>query len=128
MAEALAKYKAAHLNVKSSGVFASEGSCASENTMKALEENGIQLNHSSQALTKELVEWADYIFTMTTSHKQLVGSSFPIALDKTFTLKEYGGYQNHDVLDPFGGALEVYRETYKELDEAIVNMLKKIDK
>jgi protein arginine phosphatase len=126
MAEALAKHKAPDLHVQSAGVFAAVGSPASMNTVKALEENGIGIDHKSKQITKELVDWADLIFTMTTSHKQLVGEHFPSVLDKLFTIKEYTDFLNHDVVDPYGGPMEEYKQTYKELDEAIDVLIKKI--
>ncbi|MFD1735166.1 low molecular weight protein arginine phosphatase [Bacillus salitolerans] len=128
MAEALTRHKDPHVEVQSAGVFASAGSPASTNTELVLKEKNIEINHSSKQLSKELIDWADYIFTMTTSHKQLVGERFPEALDKTFTLKEYSELPLHDVADPFGGPLEWYKQTFEELDEALDIALKKIDR
>jgi protein-tyrosine phosphatase len=128
MAEALLKNKTTKVNVKSAGVFAADGSPASTNTTEALQENGIQIQHASQLLTQELVDWATCILTMTLSHKQLVLDRFPHAVEKTFTIKEYVTNLQGDVFDPYGGPLSIYKKTYVELDELVEGLLKKFGK
>ncbi len=128
MAEAIAKQHAQEMNIKSAGVFAADGSPASTNTVEVLTEKGITIDHSAKLLTKELVDWANYIFTMTHSHKQLVMKQFPDSLPKVYTLKEFSLNQLGDVVDPFGGPIEVYRETYQELNESIQALVKQLEK
>jgi len=124
IAESLLKYmNIPEVEVKSAGIFAIDGSEASTNTKIVLDEHGIPHNHKSAMLTDELVEWADFILTMTMGHKSTVLTMFPNAQDKTFTLKEFAkidGYQ--DVADPYGGPVDVYRYSFKEIKEAIENI------
>ncbi|SET23880.1 protein-tyrosine phosphatase [Salinibacillus kushneri] len=89
MAEALLKHKSKDIQVKSAGLFAGKGAPASTQTREVLSENGINLNHQSQPLTPQLVEWADLILTMTSNHKQSIIMQYSEAEDKVFTLKEY---------------------------------------
>lgn len=126
MAEAIVRHKLKDIQVKSAGVFAADGSPASANTVEALREEGISINHSSQLLTEALVNWADYIFTMTNSHKQLVVDRFPQATSKTYTIKEFAEGSNGDVMDPYGGSLSIYKETYKELTVMIDGLIDKL--
>ncbi|MBM7585248.1 protein-tyrosine phosphatase [Bacillus pakistanensis] len=126
MAEALLKNKnASKFEVKSAGVFAKNGQPATNYTKEVLKENDIIHEHVSRLLSLEDIEWATHIFTMTTGHKTTIGNVFPQALDKTFTLKEFVHDLDEDVVDPFGGTVEVYRKTYRELDELICKLIEK---
>ena len=108
MAEAILKsMQIPGVEVRSAGVFAIDGSDASINTRKVLEEKEISHSHRSSMLTPELVEWATYILTMTSGHKQTVISMYP-EWGGTFTLKEFAGAsENLDINDPFGGSIEI---------------------
>ncbi|WP_419893044.1 low molecular weight protein arginine phosphatase [Oceanobacillus kimchii] len=177
MAEGLLKSKMPKLNVKSAGTTAMNHSPASNHTTQALSEKGIDMHHYSQSVSEELIEWADIVLTMTTSHKQSLIIQFPEQQDKYFTLKEYvseadkeiweqiqkayadleekralfihnhqdmmNNFQlhqsvskefqkeineiqrleskliNYDISDPFGGGLELYRNTMKEIEDCI---------
>jgi len=117
------------MEVKSAGVFAMDGSDASENTKAVLFEKGISIDHSSSQLTEELVNWATYILTMTKSHKELVIHHFPHAKDKTYTLTEFVAEKegdHADIGDPFGGSVEIYRQTREELSEKIQKLMIKL--
>jgi protein arginine phosphatase len=115
------------VEVKSAGTFASDGSEASTNTKMVLEEKGIPHNHKSSMLSEELVKWADHILTMTEGHKTTVINLFPQAQVKVFTLKEFAGMDGQqDVADPYGGPVEVYRETYEEIKDAIDTIAEKL--
>ncbi len=131
MAEAILRsMNVENIDVRSAGVFAANGSDASTHAKKVLEMNDINHRHQSKLLTKEALDWADYIFTMTNSHKQSIVSQIPQAVEKTFTLKEFvkeDGY-DLDVLDPFGGTLEIYQATYKELSDLIQQLVIKLEK
>jgi protein arginine phosphatase len=121
MAEALLRDRnIPGVQIKSAGTYASQGTGASTNTKKVLDENGILHNHKSSFLTEDIVEWADIILTMTYGHKTTVISIFPRAQSKTYTLKEFANIDGAtDIADPFGGGVEVYRETYEEINEAM---------
>lgn len=106
---------------KSVGIFAAEGEAVAYHSIQILKEQGIDLQHQSAQITEEHVDWAELILTMTASHKAMVLSQYPKATDKTFTIKEYVDKQatNIDVLDPYGGDLQVYHSTYTELNDLI---------
>jgi protein-tyrosine-phosphatase len=111
MAASILQEKKPDWIVQSAGLFASSGAPASAGTKTVLLEKGIDLQHVSTQLTEELAEWADVILTMTDSHKQMINLHFPHLKGKTYTLKGAEG----DVIDPFGGSVDIYRQTYDEL-------------
>ncbi|MEI7025731.1 low molecular weight protein arginine phosphatase [Paenibacillus sp. y28] len=77
------------LEVRSAGVAAVSGGPASRHSQTVMKERGLPSEHQSQALSRELVEWADMVLTMTMGHKQRIVQLFPGAVDKVHTLKEY---------------------------------------
>ncbi|HAQ07098.1 MAG TPA: low molecular weight protein arginine phosphatase [Bacillus bacterium] len=128
MAEAILKSKQVPgVEVKSAGVYAVNGADASINAKIVLEENRIIHDHRSASLTKEDVEWASLILTMTEGHKAVLLDQYPEASDKIFTLKEYAEEnQNPDIADPFGGNQQIYHQSFLEIKENIEKILKKI--
>ncbi|PFP30961.1 protein-tyrosine-phosphatase [Bacillus sp. AFS073361] len=128
MAEAILKNKQMdEIEVRSAGIYAANGSEASTHAKKVLEDNGIAHNHRSSLLTGVEVNWADLILTMTSSHKMAILQQYPEVGHKVFTLKEYSGEGfNSDVVDPYGGSLAMYEQTFRELDELIDKAIGKL--
>ena len=130
MAEALLRYFAAEkpaleLSIKSAGTAAFDNQTASKNAILALREMCIDLtNHRSQTVTAALVDEADWVLTMTNSHKQQLLSLKPDASNKIFTLSEFT-FQNStkNISDPFGGNLDTYIECRNEITEYIMKLL-----
>jgi protein-tyrosine-phosphatase len=94
MAEALLRKKADEWNlsieVKSAGVSALPGSAASPPAVEVLKEKGIDHSiHRSRPISKELLDWADVVLTMTRNHRQWLIHSYPEMVDKAHTLKEW---------------------------------------
>lgn len=114
------------VEVKSAGVFAMPGSEASSQAREVLKEKGLPAEHRSSQVSDQLVEWADYIFTMTAQHKMLLENSYPQSMGKTYTLKGFAE-QSGEVSDPYGGSVATYRETFEELQEVIESIVKKIN-
>ena len=109
--------------IESAGLFAEVGQPATENAIKALAEMGIDLTfHQTKPLTEELIEKSDLTLTMTGAHKELLK---PMAGGDVYTLKEYAGGSG-DISDPYGGDLEEYEETAREIYDALVDVAEKI--
>lgn len=133
MAEAIAAEgirKDAALNgrvvVGSAGIFAAGRQDMSGNAKAALEALGIPyLQHKSQPLTAELGREADLILCMQQGHKDAVERMQPVALGKTFVLKEFAGLEG-DITDPYGGDLDVYLDSAKDILEAVSKALSRI--
>ncbi|MDQ0232137.1 low molecular weight protein arginine phosphatase [Metabacillus malikii] len=134
MAEALLRHmkSSSQIEVKSAGVFAMDGYEASPNAIEALSEKGISCSHQSSSLSKDLVDWATIILTMTNGHKQSVIDYYPEAGRKTFTLSEYvrkdDSEQIQDISDPYGGSLANYRKTLSDLEGYIEELIEKLEK
>lgn len=134
MAEALARSMASErglpLEVRSAGIAAAEGFPASPHAQEALAEAGINLRHSSRPLSEEDLKWANLVLTMTMAHKRFLWEQHPDYQDKVFALKEWvdqeGEPENWDVADPFGGDLEIYRQTARELEDLVRRMLDRL--
>jgi len=125
MAEAiLTSMKLENVEVRSAGIYALEGGEMSENAKSVLEAEQILVNHRSSMVSKDDLQWADLILTMTSAHKELVLQAYPEVQEKIFTLKEYTApYTSKDISDPFGGDYHQYKQTFQELKQYI-NILK----
>ncbi|NNV06386.1 MULTISPECIES: low molecular weight protein arginine phosphatase [unclassified Geobacillus] len=122
----LANKRLPGVEVKSAGVFAAEGSEASDQAKMALREKGIEAEHRSSLLKKEHIDWATHVLTMTSGHKEMIIQRFPEAKDKTFTLKQFAAGTDGDIADPFGGPLEAYRAARDELEALIDRLAEKL--
>ncbi|MED3623857.1 low molecular weight protein arginine phosphatase [Neobacillus thermocopriae] len=128
MAEAILKHKNLEgIEVKSAGIYASGGSEASPNAKLVLDKNQISHNHRSTLLSEKEVNWADLILTMTSSHKYAIQQQYPQAIEKVYTLKEFiGEERDQDVVDPYGGSLAIYEQTFQELQQLIDKAIEKL--
>lgn len=109
--------------IESAGIFAEDGRGASENAVKALEKYNIDLSyHNAQTVTEDLINKSDIILTMTEAHKKVLE---PMAKGKVYTLLEYAGEMG-DINDPYGGDLEEYEETAREIYNALVDVTERI--
>lgn len=128
LAEALLK-RALHeravedVTVESAGTGAWDGAPASEGAYLVALERGLDLSgHRARLLTREIVEEAAMILTMARHHRarvhELGGEG------RVHVLGEYVGKTGDEaeVGDPFGGDLEVYRDTCAELEALIATV------
>lgn len=128
LAEALLK-RALHeravedVTVESAGTGAWDGAPASEGAYLVALERGLDLSgHRARLLTREIVEDAAMILTMARHHRarvhELGGEG------RVHVLGEYVGKtgEEAEVGDPFGGDLEVYRDTCAELEALIATV------
>lgn len=139
MAEALLRHHAGEkTEARSAGIYAIEGMPATPETVTALKDRGILIDHQAKRIDRELLQWADLILTMTASHKRILVSHYPFAADKTFTLKEYAASSGDgdgkdqspsslDIEDPFGSDLEQYRKTAEEIENALFLWLDRLE-
>ena len=105
----------AGVRVRSAGVMSSGGSSASPQAVQAMQEVGVDLSgFRSSALSEDLIQDADVVYTMTANHRQAVLMLSPSAVEKTVLLASDG-----DVIDPFGSPVEVYRQTAAMIEGAL---------
>lgn len=130
MAEALFKELISEveveLEVSSAGITAVEGRPAASEAVKVLAEKGIDLStHRTSRLTEKKVKEADLVLTMTNYHKLTIINNYPQAEDKVYTLKGYVDQlgsktrDKHDIADPYGQPISVYREAADEIKQEL---------
>ena len=132
MAAALAQHLAAErglgdLEVSSAGTSAWDGMPASDGALLVGMEHGLDLSaHRARQVTPEIVADADIILTMGPHHLDRVDAVG--GNGKTFLLTDYAshGASRRAVSDPFGGGLEVYRDTVEELEREIRQVLDRL--
>lgn len=116
------------IKVLSGGTYAVQGQKASKNAVDALKEKNIDLSsHRSKPLTKEMVEEADLILTMTKNHKLQIINAMPHVKERVHTLKEFahGNMETIDISDPYGGNIEVYKSCFHEIENALKDVIEK---
>lgn len=114
-------------NVISVGISTIDGLNASQNSILALKEYGIDIkNHISKQLSMSIIEDADLILTMGMSHKSAIIHANSSLKEKVFTLKEFLEEKDLDIMDPYGGNLAIYNNTAKEIHELIKKLSQKI--
>lgn len=129
MAAAILKSKnLPNISVKSSGIYAYEGEPMSNYAQMTLAQKEIPAVHHSSKVNAQNIDWADLILTMTTAHKALLVQLFPDATNKIYSLNEYvSPHDAKDVIDPFGGDLITYEQTYLDLEHSIEILLSKLN-
>lgn len=104
--------------VESAGTGAVEGDPATDNAVTVLAELGLDLaGHRARLLTPEMVSRADTILTMERRHLECVLELDPLAAPRARMLAQ------SNILDPFGGGIEVYRCTRDEIQHSLATWL-----
>jgi len=110
----------------SAGVYAGEGMPASQHSVEALDDLGIDLRYfRSQPVTPELIDSCDLIFAMTRQHRDTLVEWFPEVREKVFLIKEFADPSTTaDVADPYSLDLSVYRRCRDEIRACIPGIVK----
>jgi len=104
-----------HIIVQSAGLHAGQGSRATPEAALAVQAYHADLSaHFSQPATLDLLRRADFIYTMTQSHRDGVLALLPAAVHKTQRLDPFA-----DVDDPIGESLQVYQAVANRLTELL---------
>ncbi len=116
--------------IRSAGVSAASGSMASDGAIQAAADHGLDLDdHRSSPLSEELVEWADLILTMGVHH--LLAVEDKGGRGKTAMLSAFAegreSVEGWGIPDPFAGDLEVYRESFRVLEELVEASVARLD-
>lgn len=108
------------VKVSSAGTGAWEGAPASEGAYLVALEHGLDLSdHRAQLLTRDVVSSSDLILTMARHHRARVNELG--GEGRVHVVGEYVGRTGPgaEVADPFGSDLDVYRDTFEELEALI---------
>lgn len=105
--------------IKSAGTGAFPGMPASEGAAAAMKSRGLDLSgHRSKPVTRELLDWADFVIPMTPCHAQALLA----AGCKPEKLRAFP----EPVPDPFGGNTEVYEACAARMDALLPALLEGI--
>lgn len=112
-------------NVSSAGVCAASGWPASDHSVEALREKGVDISGlTSTTLTPELIDDADLLVTMTEGHRQAILAAAPESKGKVCLLKSFGVAKcAADIDDPVGGSLDDYRRVRDEIEAALPDLI-----
>jgi protein-tyrosine phosphatase len=111
--------------VLSAGVsdFAATGQPAAENAIEVMQAEGIDMSrHRSSKINETHVRFADYIFTMTRSHREQILSTWHNADSRLSVLRKDGG----DIADPMGHSIDVYQSCVEQIRRELDQRLDKI--
>jgi protein-tyrosine-phosphatase len=127
---ALADLGWSHVEVRSAGVSALEGTPASEGARAAAERHGLDLAaHRSALATSETLAWADLILTMSANHAlhlAEMGAADKVALVTSFAGGRDAGEMADSVPDPYGGGDEDYEESFRLLQGLVDRVLRRL--
>jgi protein-tyrosine phosphatase len=76
-------------------------------------------------LTENMLKEANLILTMTSYMANVIKNSFADLKDKVYSLNEYVSIDG-DISDPYGGNLDRYKDTYKDMELSIKLLLAKL--
>jgi protein-tyrosine phosphatase len=129
MAEAIFNSKCDIDEIKaiSAGIAVVNNSKTSKHSATVVEEN-ININLSDRSavqLTESILENSELILTMTGYIKDFLITRFPALKNKVYTLNGYVSAKD-DIVDPFGGDIEIYKDTYRQLESSILLLLNKL--
>lgn len=119
-----------HVEVRSAGTGALDGSPASAGALGAAERHGLDLTrHRASRLSPEAVARADLILAMAGHHLQAardLGAEDKATLLTHFAASEDPVGVPDSVTDPFGGSDEVYEATFSLLERLVERALRRL--
>lgn len=105
--------------VSSAGTWAEYGQAASTYSVELMAEQGLDISkHGSQPVDRALVDSADLLLCMETSHAEALRLEFPSQAYKIHLLSEMAG-QVYSISDPYGGPRTEYQRMVSEVSDLI---------
>lgn len=118
------------IEVRSAGVFAIEGMPASRETLRLLQQAGIDVSgHMARRVNESLIQQSDLIFVMEPGHREELLRRMPWAKDKVHLLGAFGVSEQvpeelAEIADPMGKPAEVYEVCFATIQEAVERIAK----
>jgi len=130
MAEALLKKKLKerkfnNIEVASAGIGAYEGMSASNETAALLKDEGIDVSrHQARRATDDILKRSDLILVMQRFQENDILDRCPFLKGRVYLLEEFSRFRqdNLEIIDPMGRGLDVYRQVFSIIKEAIDRM------
>lgn len=114
------------IEVRSAGTSGWDGAPATDLAIQAMANLALDLRgHRGRRLTRELVDWADCLFTMEARQKALIRQAYPDAAAKVLTLAECAA-ESGDVEDPYGSTEAEYALCAERLGVLIPRLLARL--
>lgn len=111
------------IRILSAGVSAFPDMGASENAIKIMQQEGVDLSqHRTQRLTREMIQEATLVLAMTKLHRITVMELDPEARGKVYLLKEFDQNVDEnflDIPDPIGSPIEDYESCLNKMRSPI---------
>jgi len=110
--------------VVSAGVHATPGSRASHESEQVCAERDLDITgHVTRPVDNQLVRFADHIWAMTRSHRDVIVNHWPEVGGRVEVLDPAG----EDVSDPIRGPIEEYRSCAEQIDKFIERRMQDLD-
>lgn len=114
------------LKITSCGTLARQGNSATEGTVAAAAEAGLDLvRHSARRISADVLRATDLILTMELQHRDEIFLLAPEAMGKVFSLGCFSRENpspGREIPDPYGGTLDAYRRSLDEIAACIDNL------
>lgn len=112
--------------VESAGTWAPEGEIAAKYSRQVMAERGLDISaHRARTVTAQMLKSFNLILTMEAGQKEALQIEFPDIANRVFLLSEMVGTIS-SVEDPYGGAVEAYRETADKIDQMLARGMPRI--
>lgn len=100
------------VRVTSAGLSATAGAPISENSKLALKQAGYKVGaFKSKVATPSMVKRSQLVICMTKEHKRYLSG-----FERVYSMDEVTGVG--DIIDPYGGSLQIYMETARQIEMA----------
>ncbi len=120
------------IKIHSAGIHALDGFPASDNCLRVVRENGLNLSdHRSRSISEDLLREADLVLAMSEEHMDFIRIFYPLYFDKVYLLRRFGREHEENseavIHDPIGGDLTIYKECYTILTQEILRIMEFIE-
>ena len=114
----------------SAGLSAMDGDKASQNSIDACEELGVDItDHRSTGLSRTTLQEASVVFCMTESHRALINMYFELPQGyPIYLMREFIEGQSKELPDPYGQDIDVYRQCRDRMLESIPSLINWVEK
>ena len=118
LARGYADERGRDIEVQSAGTMGLVDEPADKHAVAVCRELSLDLSeHRSQALTEDLVAWADFVLTMEYLHTFQIRERFPEVGERLLLLGTFGGMM--EIADPLGGWKFQFRRTRETLRKCV---------
>ena len=116
------------LQVRTAGLFATEGKPPEPGALRIATEHGIDLSsHAAHLLDESDVAWADLLIGMQGRHVSTIADRWPEAREKTRLLGDYASDAPYWIEDPWGFPDDYFREVFAQIVAANRNLNARIE-